>query len=120
MKLSQPAIDLLAGTITGSDLIKEANAMFSYEGLKLLEIDRGLKIKAFSCSVQNVDTDNHHFLKDRFLLFTSHKNDNNKFADELKMAFKVCRIFSLVTNEEIELSTEWPNDRLKEDPNDPK
>lgn len=93
-----------------SDLIQEANAMFAYEGLKLVETERGLKIKELSSTAQTVDTDNRLFQKDSFRLFISHKDDNKKFANELKKALEVFGISSFVAHEDIEPSTEWQNE----------
>jgi hypothetical protein len=93
-----------------SDLIKEANAMFAYEGLKLVETERGLKIKELSSTAQTVDTDNRLFQQDSFRLFISHKDDNKKFAKELKKALEVFGISSFVAHEDIEPSTEWQNE----------
>ena len=90
-----------------SDLIKEANAIFAYEGLKLVETERGLKIKELSIPTQIVDTDNRLFQKDSFRIFISHKDDNKKFANELKKALEVFGISSFVAHEDIEPSTEW-------------
>lgn len=90
-----------------SDLIKEVNDIFAYEGLKLGKTERGLKIKELSSTSQAVDTDNHLFQKDMFKLFISHKDDNKKFANELKKKLEVFGISSFVAHEDIEPSTEW-------------
>jgi len=93
-----------------SDLIKEANAVLAYEGLKLVEIERGLIIKELSSTIQTVDTDNRLFQKDSFKLFISHKDANKKFANEIKKALEVFGISSFVAHEDIEPSTEWQNE----------
>lgn len=92
------------------DLLKEANAIFAYEGLKLVETDRGLKITELSIPSQAVDTDNLLFQKDTFRLFTSHKDDNKKTANKLKKALEVFGVSSFVAHEDIEPSAEWQNE----------
>lgn len=92
------------------DLIKEANAIFVYEGLKLEETERGLKIIELSSTAQGVYTDNRLFKKNSFRLFISHKDDNKKYANELKKALEVFGISSFVAHEDIEPSTEWQNE----------
>ncbi|MHA1974396.1 MAG: toll/interleukin-1 receptor domain-containing protein [Candidatus Hodarchaeales archaeon] len=92
------------------DLINEANSIFAYEGFKLVETDRGLKIKEISSISQPVDTENQLFQKDSFRLFISHKDDNKKFANELKKVLEVFGISSFVAHEDIEPSTEWQNE----------
>jgi len=99
--------NLLTNEVSISDLVKEANAIFAYEGLKLVETDRGLKITDLSVLTPTVDTDNHLFKKDMFRLFISHKDDNKKIANELKQALEVFGISSFVAHEDIEPSTEW-------------
>jgi len=93
-----------------SNLIKEANAMFAYEGLKLVETERGLRITELSSTEQTADANNRLFKNDSFRVFISHKDDNKKFANELKEALEVFGISSFVAHEDIEPSTEWQNE----------
>lgn len=90
-----------------SDLIQEANAIFAYEGLKLVETERGLKIKELSSVTQTLDTENRLFQINSFRLFISHKDDSKKFANDLKKALEVFGISSFVAHDDIEPSTEW-------------
>jgi hypothetical protein len=102
--------NLATNEVSISDLLKEVNAIFAYEGLKIVETDRGLKIADLSVSTQAVDTDYRLFQKEMFRLFISHKDDNKKSANELKKSLEVFGISSFVAHEDIEPSTEWQNE----------
>lgn len=93
-----------------SDLIKEANKLFTYEGFQLKNTARGYRINKLSYTEQILDIDNRPSQQDSFRLFISHKDDNKKFANELKKALEVFGISSFVAHEDIEPSTEWQNE----------
>lgn len=99
--------NILSSKITKKELISEVNDFLAYDGYKFVDTDRGIRIKSVSEKEKSVDSADDPFEKDMFRLFISHKDDNKRYANELKTSLEVYGISAFVAHEDIDAGAEW-------------